>query len=128
MAHEQDTNRSVEFWVVFSSEIQLFTKILISSGEVPMVRKSLLAGIFSLVIPGLGQMYTGRGERGALILLAAILIGNINAIWLSLYGLTSPSANVFWSSTLPRILHDVCAAWSIVFSLWQVADSNRSLK
>jgi TM2 domain-containing membrane protein YozV len=90
-----------------------------------MIRKSLLAGVFSLIIPGLGQMYTGRGERGAIILLAAIFIGNINAIWLSLNGLTSPNTNVFWASSLPRILHDVCAAWSIVFYLWQVVDTYR---
>lgn len=93
-----------------------------------MTRKPILASLFSLLVPGLGQICSGRGERGALILLAAIFIGNLNAIWLSLYGITSPSTNGFWTYTLPRILHDVFAAWSIVFYLWQVADSYRQVE
>ena len=90
-----------------------------------MTRKPILASIFSLVIPGLGQIYSGRSQRGAMILLAAIFIGNLNAIWLSLYSLTSPGVNAVWTYTLPRILHDIFAAWSIVFYLWQVVDSYR---
>jgi TM2 domain-containing membrane protein YozV len=93
-----------------------------------MTLKPILASILSLIVPGLGQICSGKGERGARILLAAILVGNLNVIWLSLYGLTSPEANAFWTSALPRILHDVFAAWSIVFYLWQAIDAYHHAK
>jgi TM2 domain-containing membrane protein YozV len=93
-----------------------------------MKRKASLSSILSLLVPGLGQICSGKGERGAIILIAAILVGNLNAIWLSLYGLTSPETNAFWAHALPRILHDVFAAWSIVFYLWQTFDAYRQAK
>jgi TM2 domain-containing membrane protein YozV len=58
-----------------------------------MSRWPLLAGILSLLVPGLGQIYAGQGGRGANILFATIVIGNLNTIWLSLYGLSSPGPN-----------------------------------
>ena len=93
-----------------------------------MTRKPFLASLLSLLVPGLGHIYSGKGERGAFILLAAILVGNLNAIWLSLYGLTNPVMNAFWTYTLPRILHDVFAAWSLVFYIWQVSDAYRQVR
>ena len=93
-----------------------------------MTRKPILASVLSLLVPGLGQICSGRGERGARILLAAILVGNLNAIWLSLYGLTSSGGNPFWTYTLPRILHDVFAAWSLVFYIWQALDAYRQVR
>jgi TM2 domain-containing membrane protein YozV len=88
-----------------------------------MSRSTFLASVISLLVPGLGQIYAGASGRGAAILLAAIIIGNLNAIWLSLYGLTSPGANALWTYKLPRILHDLFAAYSVVFYIWQVADA-----
>jgi TM2 domain-containing membrane protein YozV len=88
-----------------------------------MTRKPILASVLSFLVPGLGQICSGRGERGAWILLAAILVGNLNAIWLSLYGITSPGVNAIWTYALPRILHDVFAMWSVVFYIWQVIDT-----
>ena len=93
-----------------------------------MTRKPILASILSLLVPGLGQICSGKGERGAIILIAAILVGSLNAIWLSLYGLTSPGTDAFWASALPRILHDVFAAWSVVFYLWQTIDAFHQAK
>jgi TM2 domain-containing membrane protein YozV len=93
-----------------------------------MTRKPILAGILSLIVPGLGQICSGKAERGARILLAAILVGNLNVIWLSLYGLTSPGTDAFWTSALPRILHDVFAAWSLVFYIWQGLDAYRQVR
>jgi TM2 domain-containing membrane protein YozV len=88
-----------------------------------MNKKAVTASFLSAVIPGLGQIYSGRGSRGAILLLAAILVGNLNALWLSLYALTTPSVNALWTNMLPRILHDICAAWSVAFYLWQVVDA-----
>ena len=74
-------------------------------------------------MPGLGQIYSGKSERGAAILIYVIIIGNLNAIWLSLYGMTSPGSAGFWIYTLPRILHDVFAAWWVIFLIWQIVDA-----
>jgi TM2 domain-containing membrane protein YozV len=82
-----------------------------------------LASLLSLFVPGLGQIYAGRGERGARILFAAIVIGNLNVIWLSIHGLVPPGQGAFWASGLPRILHDVFAAWAVVFWAWAVWDA-----
>jgi hypothetical protein len=88
-----------------------------------MSRKPILAGVLSLVVPGLGQIYTGKSERGAAILISVIVVGNLNAIWLSLYSLTSPGSAAFWTYTLPRILHDWFAALGVLFLIWQVVDA-----
>ena len=93
-----------------------------------MSRSPLLAGILSFLVPGLGQIVAGRGRRGAAILFAAIVIGNLNAIWLSLYGLTGPGPNALWTYTLPRILHDLFAVWTVVFFIWQVVDAYQQAK
>jgi TM2 domain-containing membrane protein YozV len=93
-----------------------------------MSRSALLASVLSLLVPGLGQIYAREGGRGAAILLAAIIIGNLNAIWLSLYGLTSPGPNALWTYQLPRILHDLFAAYSVVFYIWQSADAYQQAK
>jgi hypothetical protein len=76
----------------------------------------------------LGQIYAGKGERGAAILVVTIIIGNINAIWLSIYASTSRGINVFWMDTLPRILHDLFAAYGMMFLIWQVADAYQQAK
>lgn len=88
-----------------------------------MSRKPILAAIFSLLFPGLGQIYAGKSERGAAILISVIIVGNLNAIWLSLYNLTSPGSAAFWTYTLPRILHDWFAAFGVIFLIWQVVDA-----
>jgi len=90
-----------------------------------MSRSAFLAGALSLVIPGLGQIYAGKGERGAAILVAVIIVGNLNAIWLSLFATANPAHEAFWASTLPRLLHDLFAAYGVVFWIWQVVDAHR---
>ena len=82
-----------------------------------------LVGLLSFLIPGLGQMAAGHGARGAAILVAVIVVGNLNAIWLSLYALTSSATPIFWAHTLPFILHRLFAAYGIVFWIWQVLDA-----
>ncbi len=82
-------------------------------------------GALSLVVPGLGQMLSGRGERGAFILGFAILVGNLNAIFLSAYAPTMGLDVPFFARGLPRLLHDVFAFYGIVFWIWQVVDAVR---
>jgi TM2 domain-containing membrane protein YozV len=93
-----------------------------------MSRKPLIASLLSLLIPGLGQICSGKDERGAAILIAAIVVGNLNVIWLSLFATTSAGTHTFWGHALPRILHDLFAAWGLVFLAWQVVDAYRQAK
>ncbi|MGD2177488.1 MAG: hypothetical protein PVG71_06670 [Anaerolineae bacterium] len=93
-----------------------------------MSGRPLLASVLSLVVPGLGQICAGKGERGAAILIAAIVVGNLNVIWLSLFATTSVDPHTFWGYTLPRILHDLFAAWGLVFLVWQVVDAHKQAR
>jgi hypothetical protein len=86
-----------------------------------MRRKEILASVLSLIIPGLGQMYLGKTERGAAILISVIIVGNLNVIYLSVFAL--PSQQNFFNYALPRRLHDLFAFYGIVFLIWQVVDA-----
>lgn len=88
-----------------------------------MKRSPVIASVLSLLIPGMGQIYAGKSGRGAAILISVIVVGNLNAIWLSLYGLTAPVPEAPWLYEVPRILHDLFAIYGIVFWLWQVMDA-----
>ena len=48
-----------------------------------MRRSPFLSGLLSLLVPGLGQIYCGEGNRGAAILAAAIVAGGIVLLTLS---------------------------------------------
>ena len=91
-------------------------------------RNPYLAAFLSLFVPGLGQIFSGKGSRGAAILLGVIIVGNLNAIWLSLYALTTSGSEVFWASILPKTLHRLFAAYGIIFWLWQVIDAFQHAK
>lgn len=91
-------------------------------------RNPYLASLLSVPVPGLGQIYAGKGARGAAILSVTIIVGNLNAIWLSLYPTTSPGPNAFWIDTLPRILHDLFAAYGVIFLIWQIVDAYQQTK
>ena len=95
-----------------------------------MSRNAPLASILSLLVPGLGQIYSGKSERGAAILIAAIIAGNLYAIWLSLFAMATagPGPKVFWAHTLPRILHDVFSAYGVIWWIWQVVDAHQQTK
>jgi hypothetical protein len=87
--------------------------------------RSLIAGLLSLVVPGLGQMLTRRGTRGAAILAVVLVVGNLNAIFLSTYAATMRLDVPFFARGLPRLLHDVFAFYGIVFWIWQAVDAAR---
>jgi len=85
-------------------------------------RNPFLASVLSLFIPGMGQIYGGKVGRGAAFLLAFIIVGNLNAIWLSVFAGAQTDLS-FFSYTFPRMLHDIFAIYGIIFWLWQVVDA-----
>jgi TM2 domain-containing membrane protein YozV len=87
-----------------------------------MKRNAVIGSVFSLFVPGLGQIYIGRIERGAAILMFVILIGNLNAIWLSIFAISSTLPTNFLNNTLPILIHDIFAFYGIVFWIWQAVD------
>jgi TM2 domain-containing membrane protein YozV len=84
--------------------------------------------LLSLLVPGLGQIYVGEGGRGGAILAAAIVIGNLNLLFLPIFAAADPDPGLVWAYWIPRIGHDVMSAWSIVFWIWAVVDAYRQPK
>ncbi len=89
-----------------------------------------IAALLSLLVPGLGQIYSGEGKKGAAIIFAAIVIANLNIIILPLIAMANPNlpihvndANEVWKYWIPRITHDIASLWSIVFWIWAVIDA-----
>ena len=91
-------------------------------------RHPYLAALLSIPVPGLGQIYAGKSTRGAAILAVTMIVGNLNAIWLSIYTASKPAASAFWSNSLPRILHDIFAAYGVIFLIWHVVDAYQQVK
>ena len=87
-----------------------------------MKRNRYLAALFSLLVPGLGQIYCGESKKGAAILAAAIIIGNLNLIFLPVFLSANPEPGT-WAYWIPRVGHEVASLWSIVFWLWAVVDA-----
>jgi hypothetical protein len=88
--------------------------------------KRWLAAVLSLLVPGLGQIVlTSRATRGAMILGTVLIVGNLNAVWLSVYPIGYDGPALFYSVTLPRALHDLFALYGIIFWIWQVVDAWR---
>jgi hypothetical protein len=95
-----------------------------------MKRNPFIAGLLSILVPGLGQIYAGEGNKGAVILATAIIIGNLNVILLPLISMANPVAltglpetRTLWAYWIPRIVHDMLSIWSIVFWIWAVWDA-----
>lgn len=95
-----------------------------------MKRSPIIAGILSLVVPGLGQIYAGEGNKGAATIVAAIVIGNLNIIVLPLIALANPvdtmgtpNPRIVWTYWIPRLVHDLMSFWSLSFWAWAVVDA-----
>lgn len=99
-------------------------------GVLLVAQNPYLAAVLSLLVPGLGQIYSGESDRGARILVSAIVVGNLYVIWLSVHAVATATAGqqAFWATTLPRLLHDVFSIWGLVFWLWVVVDAYRQAK
>jgi TM2 domain-containing membrane protein YozV len=89
-----------------------------------MKRHPFVAGFLSLLVPGLGQVYCGAGNKGAAIIAAAVVIGNLNILFLPVFVAASPDPEVVWAYWIPRIGHDVMSLWSVVFWVWAVIDAS----
>jgi hypothetical protein len=87
-----------------------------------MRKNPWIAGLLSLVFLGLGHVYVGKKALGVALMIAFIVIGNLNALWLSAYALT-PADSGFFSLTLPRLLHDIFAFYGIALWIWGIIDS-----
>ena len=90
-----------------------------------MKKNPIRAGVLSALVPGLGQMSAGQSVRGASILITVIVVGNLNAIWLSIFAISTgmTDSHDFWSSILPRVLHDLFAMYGVMFFVWQIVDA-----
>jgi TM2 domain-containing membrane protein YozV len=88
-----------------------------------MRRNPFVSGLLSLLVPGLGQIYCGEGNKGAAILLAAIVVGSLNIIFVPVFVLANPNPEVVWAYWVPRIGHDVVSLWSVAFWIWAVVDA-----
>lgn len=93
-----------------------------------MSHNPFMAGILSLLVPGLGQLSIGEWTRGAAILAAAIIIGNMNLIFLLIFIMAKPDPDIFGSYWMPRVGHDIIAIWSVLFWTWAVYDAYRVAK
>jgi TM2 domain-containing membrane protein YozV len=93
-------------------------------------KNPVIALLLSVVIPGSGQIYGGKVNKGAKIIFASIVIANLNILILPMIALANPNlplspedTNVFWKYWIPRITHDVASFWSIVFWIWVIIDA-----
>jgi TM2 domain-containing membrane protein YozV len=86
-----------------------------------MPRKSkhspLVAAVLSLLVPGLGQIYAGKQERGASILVAGIIIGTLALIWQTLFLTVRTDVYPFWLYRIGLVVY------AFVFWIWQVSDA-----
>jgi hypothetical protein len=76
-------------------------------------------------VPGLGHLYAGKGGRGAVVLVGAIIVGNLNLIFLPNFVGANPDPSVIWAYWLPSVGHDIMSLWSIVLWIWAVVDACR---
>jgi TM2 domain-containing membrane protein YozV len=98
--------------------------------EVIVKRYPILAGVLSLFVPGLGQIYAGHSTKGGAILIGAIIIANLNILILPLMSLANPHLPILtpdsrsvWAYFIPRVVHDVASFWGIIFWIWAVVDA-----
>ena len=89
-----------------------------------------IAGLLSLLVPGLGQIYAGENNKGGAMIVAAVVVGNLNILILPLIAIANPviptgapDTVTIWSYWIPRIVHDIVSFWSIVFWIWAVCDA-----
>jgi TM2 domain-containing membrane protein YozV len=79
-----------------------------------------VAAVLSLLVPGLGQIYAGKGERGASILVAGIIVGTLALIWQTLFIAYRTGAFFPYRVAL--------TTYALVFWIWQIADAYKQAK
>ncbi len=76
-----------------------------------------VAAVLSILVPGLGQIYAGKQERGASILIAGIVVGTLALIWQTLF--LGARAGDFLGYRV------ALTAYALVFWGWQAVDAYR---
>jgi hypothetical protein len=92
--------------------------------------KPVIAGILSMLVPGLGQVYAGESKKGGAIIGTAIVVGSLNIIILPLIAIANPviptsppDSQTIWIYWIPRVVHDMLSLWSIIFWCWAIYDA-----
>ncbi len=80
----------------------------------------IAAAMLSLLVPGLGQIYAGKEERGASILVAGIIVGTLALIWQTLFIAYRTGAFFPYRAAL--------TAYALIFWIWQVIDAYKQAK
>lgn len=83
-------------------------------------REPAVAAVLSILVPGLGQIYAGKQERGAAILVAGIIVGTLALIWQTLF--MAARAEAFWPYRV------TLTTYALIFWIWQVADAYKQAK
>jgi TM2 domain-containing membrane protein YozV len=76
-----------------------------------------VAAVLSILVPGLGQIYADKQERGAAILVAGIIVGTLALIWQTLFIAYRTGAFFPYRVAL--------TAYALIFWIWQVVDAYR---
>ena len=79
-----------------------------------------VAAVLSLLVPGLGQIYAGKQERGASILVAGIIVGTLALIWQTLF--KAARTDAFWPYRV------ALSTYALIFWIWQVVDAYRQAR
>ena len=85
----------------------------------------LFAGLLSLVAPGAGQFYLGKGERGAAILVGAITLTNLNLIFLLAIASVNAGPSASWAYWIARAGYAVVVLGSAGYWAWAAVDAYR---
>ena len=91
-------------------------------------RSTILAAPLSLIIPGMGQIYYRESNRGAAIIVGAVVVANLNILILPLISIANPTfplqpSRAIWAYWIPRIVHDISSLWSVAYWVWAIVDA-----
>jgi TM2 domain-containing membrane protein YozV len=78
-------------------------------------RDAPVAAVLSILVPGLGQIYAGKQERGAAILVAGIIVGTLALIWQTLF--ITAGTRTFFPYRIALTIY------TLIFWAWQVVDA-----
>jgi TM2 domain-containing membrane protein YozV len=88
----------------------------------------VLAAVLSFLVPGLGQIYAGKQERGAAILVAGIVVGTLSLISQTLFlsfilsFMPASTARTLWWYRVPLSIY------AVIFWIWQLVDAYNQAK
>ena len=81
-----------------------------------MKRNPVIAGFLSLLVPGLGQIYAGKGNKGGAIIAAGFFVYASVEIFVMVFQVPPPYP---MEILIPQILA-LIVAYFLVFYLWRI--------